>query len=76
MDKLSRLTIVVRQHCWDVIVKRKGRLANSSYSLSLKSSFSDACKDVASLLYDFSSAVMKTLLVSGLKPTYGAMVCE
>ena len=58
-------------------INRKGRLENSSYSLSLKISFSLKIPNgvpVTSLLYVLSSAVMNIRLVPGSKSIQGATV--
>ena len=58
-------------------INRKGMLANSSYSLSLKISFSLKAPNVvpvSSLLYVLSSAVMNIRLVPGSKSIQGATV--
>ena len=58
-------------------INRKGMLANSSYSLSLKISFSlnrPPVVPVSSLLYVLSSAVMNIRLVPGSKSIQGATV--
>ena len=58
-----------------LLIRRKGRLAQSSYSLSLKISFKRVADGtVGSLLNSLSSALKNSLLVPGSKSTQGTTV--